>query len=296
MRWICVATMLMPIVASAQAKPMPMAMGHGHLAEGDSLSRAARDQIAEARRAASQLDTPEKARAAGYRPRFGDVPLQGVHWSNPALVLSGTFDIDRPPTLMFAPINGRDQLIGVAYTYEIKDGAPIPDGFDGAAMWHEHPALSIPGHRLVMTHVWFIDSPYGPFAHDNPDVPFFERGMRPPPDGWLDAETLRRVALALALAARQAPRNGRIARGPHSDSVIAVLASQRDSVDVQAGRLEQLRRAGDRPGYQALAARIGAESDGLVATIKAIPADPLIRSIFARLLDEALSEHPAAGH
>ena len=140
---------VMPMALAAQAMTMPM--DHGQMAPPAPLTQHARDQIAEARKVASLLDTPDKARAAGYRPRFGDVPLQGEHWSNPQLVLAGKFDIEHPPILMFAPIGGAPKLIGVAYAYEVKEGEPTPDGFDGAAMWHEHPALALPGHRLVMT-------------------------------------------------------------------------------------------------------------------------------------------------
>jgi hypothetical protein len=283
------ALLLLPGALAAQSS---MTMDHGQMMTMNRpLTQKAKDQIAEARKVASQLDTPEKARAAGYRPRFGDVPLQGVHWSNPALVLSGEFDIEHPPTLMFAPIDGVQKLVGVAYTYEVKTGAPTPDGFDGAAMWHEHPALSIPGHRLVMTHVWFIDSPYGPFAHDNPQLAFLERGITYPPDGWLDAETTRQLALALSLGSRPLPAARRFDAGPRNDSLLKVFAAERDTVDVEAARLEAARVAGKREVYRTVAGQIAQGGDAMLATIKEIPADPASRAIFSRLLDEALAGH-----
>ena len=294
MRVLLAAGLCGGVAAALPAQRAEMAMDHGQMtAPARPLTAHVRDQIAAAHRAALLLDTPEKARAAGYRPRFGDVPLQGIHYSNPLLVLSGKFDIDHPPTLMFIPVDDTMQLVGVAYTYEIKDGNAVPDGFDGAAMWHEHPALSLPGHRLVMTHVWFVDSPNGPFAHDNPTLPFVERDMHYPPAGWLDAETTRNLALALSLAARQAPGGGRLNLGPRSDSAVNVLARERDTVGAQAQRLEALEQAGRKADYQRLAVTIGSETGALVATIKAIPSDSLNRAVLGRLIDESPSEHMA---
>jgi hypothetical protein len=281
---------LLPGGLAAQSKPM--AMDH-HMAMPGSLSRLALDQIAEARRVAADYDTPEKARAAGYRPRFGNVPLQGEHFSNPQLVFTGTFDIEHPPILMFGSVNGEQKLIGVAYAYEVKDDAPAPDGFDGAAMWHEHPALSLPGRRLVMTHVWFVNSPNGPFAHDNPTLAFLERGIAYPPEGWLDAALTRRLALTLSLARRPAPGASRAITGPRNDSLVRVLTGERDEVDSLVPGLEVARQAGDRASYRRVAADIGAMADRIIATVKQIPADPLVRAFFGRLIDEALSEHPA---
>lgn len=283
---------LLPGAVAAQGTPMKM--DHDRLAMPGMLTQHAKDQIAEAKRVAADLDTPEKARAAGYRPRFGDVPLQGEHWTNSRLVLTGTFDIEHPPILMFAPIDGTQKLLGVAYAYEVKQDDAIPDGFDGAAMWHEHPALSLPGKRLVMTHVWFVPSPNGVFAHDNPTLAFLERGLTYPPDGWLDAATLRRLALTLQLAKRQAPGASRVISGPRNDSLVVVLGLQRDAIDSMVPQLEAARRTGKKAAYQAMAVKIGNQADEIIATIKQVPADPISRAFLATLMAEALSDSPAA--
>lgn len=287
---------LLPVALAAQSTPMSMPMDHpDQTARPARITQHTTDQIAEARRVASAFDTPEKARAAGYLPRFGDVPLQGEHFSNRQLVLAGTFDLEHPPILMFAPINGEQKLIGVAYAYEVKEGEATPDGFDGAAMWHEHPALSLPGKRLVMTHVWFIDSPNGPFAHDNLALPFLERGIGYPPDGWLDAPTLRKLALTLSLARPRPPGSSRAIEGPRNDSIVAVLTEQRDSVNTLAELLEAARIAGKRAEYRKVAAEIAGREDAIIATVKAIPIDPLGRAFFSRLIDEALTDHDQMG-
>lgn len=269
-----------------------MQMDHSHMAMSAPapLTQHARDQIVAAKRAAADLDTPEKARAAGYRPRFGDVPLQGEHWTNPQLVLAGTFDIDHPPILMFAPIGGTQRLLGVAYAYEVKADDPTPDGFDGAAMWHEHPALALPGKKLVMTHVWFVDSPNGVFAHDNPTLAFLERGITFPPDGWLAPDALRKLALTLQLAQRPLPSASRAFSGARNDSLVKVLEGERAEVDSMVPRLEAARKAGNKAAYQATATKIGAKSAEIIATVKQIPVDPIARLFFAKLIDEALSD------
>lgn len=286
--------MLLPLLLRAQTIPMPMDP-HDHMAMPNTLTQHARDQIVEAQRVAAAFDTPEKARAAGYRPRFGDVPLQGEHFSNPQLVLAGVFDIEHPPILLFAPIDGEEKLIGVAYAYEVKQDEPTPDGFDGAAIWHEHPALSLPGKRLVMTHVWFVPSPNGPFAHDNPTLAFLERGIEYPPDGWLDAATLCKLALTLSLARRPTPGASRAIRGPRSDSLVQVLMGERDSVNALVPALEDARRAERRSDYRAVAAEIGAKADEIIATVKHVPIDSVSRLFFGRLIDEALSDHAGMG-
>jgi hypothetical protein len=264
------------------------------------LTAAARAQIVEAMRSASQLDTPAKARAAGYRPQFGDVPLQGQHWVNRALVMADSFELDRPPVLMFVDEHGVPTLVGVAYAYQIDQHAAPPDAFDNIPMWHEHPLLSIPGHRLVMTHVWFIPSPFGPFAHDNPVVSFLERDLPVPPAGWLDAETYRGVALAMSLAMPQPPflpdsangGRGRFARMARSDSALDALGIERDTVDAMVARLESDQRHDTAPAFRSLSRRLAAYGDTVLGTIKSVPSNPFVRVLWSQLIDEALGNHP----
>jgi len=281
--------LLLPAALTAQGAPMKM--DHGQMTMPAPMTQHAKDQVAAAKRAAADLDTPEKARAAGYRPRFGDVPLQGEHWTNPLLVLKGQFDIDHPPMLMFAPIGREQKLLGVAYAYSVKTGDPMPDGFDGAAMWHEHPALSLPGARLVMTHVWFVDSPNGVFAHDNPTLAFMERGLGYPPDGWLDGATVRKLALTLQLAQRPSPGASRAISGPRNDSLLAVFARERAEVDSMVPPLEAARKAGNRAAYKTMAVKIGGKSGEIIETVKQVPVDPAARALLSKLIDEALGDH-----
>ena len=140
-RWI-------PLIAMVVAARPLAAQGHEHHASGVQLSPKALAQVAEARQVAAAFDTPDKARAAGYLPRFGDVPLQGEHWIRRELVMNASFDIAHPPVLMFSRVKDVETLVGVAYAYQVTDAAPTPDGFDGDAdQWHEHPLLSMAGRR-----------------------------------------------------------------------------------------------------------------------------------------------------
>src|SRR5215207_2229353 len=82
------------------------------------LSPKAKAQIDSVRRAVAQFANPQTAEDAGYETVFGLVPLQGVHYVRPDLVRDGTFDLTKPPVLMYAPVNGEPKLVGVAYAYE----------------------------------------------------------------------------------------------------------------------------------------------------------------------------------
>ena len=142
----------------------------GRAAIDSTLTEKARAQLEAARKATQPLGTPEAAKAAGYFPVFGNVPLQGEHYVRFDLVSTGTFDPEQPSVLMFAPVSGTPTLVGAAYAYQHPAGAPVPEGFDGSAdVWHSHEELSrIAGKQLVMVHTWFVDAPGGPFARYNP--------------------------------------------------------------------------------------------------------------------------------
>jgi hypothetical protein len=287
------------LVAAPLAAQGMAGMDHGQMAMAGPLTARAKADIAEAQRVASAFDTPEKARAAGYSPRFGDVPLQGEHWVNSALVLSGTFDLEHPPILMFATINGVKTLMGSAYAYEVQQDAPAPDAFDGAAQWHEHLLLSLPGKRLVMTHVWFVPSPNGPFAHDNPTLAFIERGLPLPRQSWLDTATYRRLSLALSLGQWQIQQPGRGRRGMglvQNDSALARLQAERDSMTALVPELQADQQSGNAKAYRGVTTEVIALGDRILATVKDVPQDPMVRMFWSQLIEEALGDHHVAVH
>ena len=121
-------------------------------------------QLASLQQQNAAYNTPEAASAAGFMPVLGDVPGMGVHWVH-ASRMGDPVDVNAPDNLMFANIDGKDQLVGAAYTFfDVPDtDEPIP--FDSElAKWHDHPQFAPEGQTLHMIHVWFVPSSNGPFA------------------------------------------------------------------------------------------------------------------------------------
>jgi hypothetical protein len=273
----------------------PARAGHGaaDTVTGGVTARA-REQLAAARRATAALATPEAAMAAGYRPMFGHVPLQGEHYVRVDLVAAGRFDLERPSVLMFAPVRGTPTLVGAAYAYLRPAGAAPPAGFDGAGdVWHAHDRLApVPGQRLVMMHAWFVDGPEGPFARYNPWLPYLAAGLTPPSAAALAdsaaGERARRLGLALAGATtppllfewleRQGGEAMRARAEPHRAAIRALVP-----------RLAAAERAGDRPARDRLAAEAVRHADALVDAYRdAVPERPLARQLVDRTIDEFL--------
>ncbi len=81
--------------------------------------------LAQARTVAADLDTPEKALAAGYVPLPECVPGMGVHWlhmpGSPDSYFDGTFDATKPEGLLFLPDDANlsdtsgDKFLGLEY-------------------------------------------------------------------------------------------------------------------------------------------------------------------------------------
>lgn len=292
------ALLLGSATATTAVRPEPpVHVIHAH--DGpDSLSATARAQLAAARRAVDSLATPEAARAAGYRPMFGNVPLQGEHYVRYDLVMRDTFDLERPSVLMFAPVAGKPVLVGVAYAFLHPNDAPPPRGFDGVAgAWHSHDRLTTQqGKHLLMMHVWFAEAPEGPFARYNPSLPYLATGLVPP-----DARTLadsaaglraRRLGLALA-SAETPPMIFEILDRQGGDALRARTAPHRDAIRALVPRLAAAGRAGDRATYDRLAIEAIARGDSLVAAYRgAVPDRPML----ARLVDRTADEFLGRGH
>ena len=268
------------------------------VAPSDSLTAPARAQLAAARRAVASLATPEAAIAAGYRPMFGHVPLQGEHYVRVDLVMAGTFDVERPSALMFSPIAGKPALVGAAYALLHPEGEALPAGFDGAAdAWHVHEGLAqVAGKQLVMTHVWFVDAPGGPFARYNPTLPYLAAGLAPPTAALLAdsaaGERARRLGLALAsvvtppLLFEWIERRGGAALRSRT-------APHRAAIEALVPRLASAERAGDSAGRERLAAEATRHAESLVAAYRgAVPERPLV----ARLVDRTVDEFLGRGH
>ena len=176
------------------------------------LSETDRLQVAALRQAMSELDTPEAARAAGFNPALGDIPGMGMHWVHMGRSLDGVW-IDAPDHLMFSTIDGREQLVGVAYVFIDVPETEVPIPFESdLARWHDHPQFADQGRTLHMLHVWFVPSSNGPFVGLNFWLPYRTAGIEPPSSCWMadeaDADRIRNVSFAL-VPPRNLSRSGR---------------------------------------------------------------------------------------
>jgi hypothetical protein len=283
----------------AERPPASPASHESHARPADSepsLTPVAREQLAAVRKATERLDTPAAARAANYRPVFGQVPLQGEHYVRTDLVASGTFDLAHPPVLIYSPVRGKPTLVGVAYAYMRPVSAPIPAGFDGTAdEWHSHQGLAwVAGTQIVMTHAWFVGAPDGPFARYNPWLPYLAAGLAPPKSARRAASdsAARRLGLAIALALtppmlfeRLEERGGPAVADRAAELRREMTALLRDAAAAQ--------RRGDRTAYARLTRQLVRHGDALVAHYRdAAAARPLVQ----RLVDRTVDEFMGRGH
>jgi hypothetical protein len=112
---------------------------------------AMREQIKQARAVALELDTPEKAMAAGYVNTTSDVPFMGQHYLNFDRVRDGKFNAAEPEGLLFSKIDGGpERLVGVWYLQVPgiggvkRDTEPVGFASD-LDLWHAHIGLCIVG-------------------------------------------------------------------------------------------------------------------------------------------------------
>jgi hypothetical protein len=257
------AAVVLPSAASAQAHDHAAAASHGHESPvvscidlaappWNGLGAADRDQIASVQRSLAALSTPDAARAAGFTPALGDIPGMGVHYVSPERSRDGV-NIDEPDHLLFATVDGKEQLVGAAYAFrDVPDTQePIPYQSD-LAHWHDHPQFAAQGQTLHMLHIWFVPSSNGPFAGLNFWLPFRAAGIQPPSSCWMaDANDASRIQLvSFALGPRQWGDGG---ANVVDDS--ARQAARRDMLSA----MDAAARAGDHDAWFASADRFIAD-------------------------------------
>jgi hypothetical protein len=263
-------------------------------ASSPALTAKARAQIDTVRRAVARFADPQVAEDAGYQPVLGLVPLQGVHYVRPEVIENGSFDLDAPPVLMYAPVSGKPTLVGVAYAYEHSRSKPLPEGFDGPNDdWHTHDEFSRdPSEHIVMVHVWLTESPGGPFARYNTWLTYMAASLERPSAAELNApgkrgERARRFAFALAMAthppqlfdlmeSRGGPDLARIAY-PHRRALMRAVDS-----------LAAAERSGDKRTYDRLVTSTIAHSDALMDAYRNSVRSPRAKEFIDRTLDELM--------
>ena len=215
-----------------------------------------RRQMASLQQDLADLRTPEAAKAAGFFPVFGDIPGMGVHYVNLTRAQRGKdLDVDVPDQLLFASIDGQDQLVGAAYSFtDVPDtDVPLPFASD-LASWHDHPQFARDGETLHMLHVWFVPSSNGPFAGLNFWLPYQTAGIEIPNPCWMsneeDAERIRNVSFALVPVQSWAEPDG--TAGASSDGAAgASNYSEAPSADrtEMLSALDTAARADDRDAW-----------------------------------------------
>ena len=208
------------------------------------------------------LRQSEAARQSGFRPTLGDIPTMGVHWVNQARMRDGV-NSAQPDHLLFTRIAGRDSLVGVAFAFRGPVDATIPTAFASElAQWHNHPELGGgAGQTLHMLHVWFVPSPYGPFAGNNFFLPFMGAGLRHPDPCWIqsdaDIDRLEMIATVIDLSNRGVDSTGSASAPPmfgRRDGRLAqALAGLSERVQPSLRALDSAAARSDRAAWERVA-------------------------------------------
>ena len=224
-------------------------------------------QLDAVRAATERYRDHRNAVADGYKLFGADGPLMGEHWFRPDLVKQ-PLDLARPATLQYAVINGKRELIGVAFNVYQRPGEPLPEGFAGSSdHWHVHdiPKLAealvanrpllrravqrraaegkvgAGDHRsqLVMLHAWvWSDNPDGMFAQQHRTLPYLRAGL---PADWAksgSAAAAWGVSLVRNGCARELDRLDRLAKLSRAQREQLSAACSAAAADVRAAAAE----------------------------------------------------------
>ena len=262
---------------------------HHHHDAPAPLSKLTLQQIERVRTATAALATPEAAQTAGYSPALGWFPMMGTHYVHGERMMKGkdAVTLTTPSQLMFSKVNGKETLVGIAFAYytDINDKT-FPKLFDSAPAWHDHPDLSPPGLNMHMLHVWFVDSPDGPFATMNPLLPFWAVGVTPPDVARMSDSAFstraRKAALALAETVLNDGLFPILARraGPK-----AMLDDRRPKILAAVAPLNAARAAKDDKTWNALIDDLGAHLDAIREAYVASALDPAVKARINKGLD-----------
>lgn len=286
-------TAVAPVRAQTSASDKPVWKG---------ISAKASKQIADVTAAMSVYSSQDKATQAGYIPVFGWIPTMGTHWvSNIRMLKEGkNINLDSPVQLMYSPVDGKQILVGAAYSYlTALNDTTKPASFDGNPMWHEHPDLAPDGMRLVMLHVWFVPSPDGPFAGHNPYLPYWAANITPP-----DAERMkdpaedtraRKVAAALSVVVDTA---GLFPQLHKRAAVRAAENARGDTIRSLMPELDAAAKAKDWARWDRAADRAVAQWDALATTYLGAVLVPENKVKVQRFIDDMtmkMNMHDMAG-
>jgi len=236
-------------------------------------------------------------------------PFQGQHWIHFArFVANPAIEITRPNFMMYLPVGDSLVPIGVAYTRRTPADSALPTDLAGSpAEWHTHIfCRNAPGegnvladgvedckaragmpapNQIAMVHAWTIVNPDGPFAHDNPALPYIATGIKPPTHATRD-DRLLGVALGETYGARLVAAHlisralSKIGPQPKLDERRAAL---RDVVP----QLRDAERSGDAAKIQAARKKTIEAWNALAAEYRALAPTPEMKARFDLELDQA---------
>src|SRR5262245_26823348 len=276
--------------------------------------------IAYARQALKPLPDTAALKKAGFGAiGFGGSvkdlsPFQGQHWLAVRQFLTDTtLSLEKPTIVMYLPVNDTLIPIGVAYLKRVAANSPSPTEIGGIpAEWHVHIICrGIPGEgqvladgvedcltrggdpgprQITMVHAWTVPNPDGPYAHDNPALPFLALGLKAPSHFMRD-ERLFSIALGEAYGARLLTA-AYIERYTSTSGKETKLAAHRETMRELARELAAAEKKGDTKQYDAIRKRVLTTWTSILDEYHAAAPTPQIRKRFDIELEQMLgAEH-----
>jgi hypothetical protein len=288
------------------------------------LQQAPDSIIARATSAITPLSDSATLHKAGYFAiGFGGAakdlsPFQGQHWVQIRRFLTNQpIVLDTPSIMMYLPV--RDTLIpiGVAYLKRVVANTPSPTEIAGVqAEWHVHIfCRGIPGqgqlladgvqdclerggdpapNQITMVHAWTVPNPDGPYAHDNPGLPFLATALKTPPRFGRD-ERLLSIAIGESYGARLMTA-ALIERYTTTAGTPTKLAEHRATMRARVGELLAAEQKGDAKAYDAARKKVLATWEIIVKEYHAVAPTPQLAKRFDTELQQMLgAEHHHGG-
>ena len=222
------------------------------------LSARQADFLLAGRRAAEPYQDLAVAVVDGFRPVGASAPAMGRHWISLARLFDGKIDPGSPDILMYASVDGRETLVGIAYGYVAGSGdrrAPPPNPFEPDE-WHVHSgrldleshgtdhdkhALPI-GESVVHTgeeagvsvlHAWMqVANPAGVIEPNNWFLPYFRVGQSRPEDATPEADrAISLVSMGAGFFIERARLFADGGSGQESDWTAALRAAEAEVIE-----------------------------------------------------------------
>jgi hypothetical protein len=236
-------------------------------------------------------------------------PFQGQHWIQFArFIANPAVDIAKPNFMMYLPLGDSLVPIGVAYTRRTPADSALPTDLVGtAAEWHTHifcrgtqgegnvladgvddckaRAGTPAPNQIAMVHAWTIANPDGPFAHDNPALPYIATGLKPPAHATRD-DRLLGVALGETYGARLVAAH-LIDRALSKTGPKPSLDQRRAALRATVPPLRDAERSGDASKLQAARKKTIDAWNALAAEYRAVAPTAEMRARFDLELDQA---------